>query len=84
MQSSSAAVATTLTALHAGTLDLPQATYLVVGQNLGTTVTAVLAAVGASVPARRTALAHILFNLGTGLAEPSRMDPRATLSSTKH
>ena len=67
MQSSSAAVATTLTALHAGTLDLPQATYLIVGQNVGTTVTAALAAVGASVPARRTALAHILFNLGTGL-----------------
>jgi phosphate:Na+ symporter len=65
MQSSSAAVATTLTALHSGAVSLEQAAALVVGQNVGTTVTAALAAIGASVPARRTALAHILFNLFT-------------------
>jgi len=66
MQSSSAAVATTLTALHAGTIGLEQAALLVIGQNVGTTVKAALAALGASVPARRTATAHILFNLLTG------------------
>ena len=66
MQSSSAAVATTLTALHAGTISLEQAALLVVGQNVGTTVKAALASLGASVPARRTAVAHILFNLLTG------------------
>lgn len=63
LQSSSAAVAITLTALFGGAIDLTQAAYLVVGQNLGTTVKAVLAAIGASVAARRTALAHILFNV---------------------
>jgi phosphate:Na+ symporter len=67
MQSSSAAVATTLTALHTGTIDLTQAAALVVGQNVGTTVTAGIAAIGASVPAKRTALAHVLFNVITGL-----------------
>jgi len=67
MQSSSAAVATVLTALHAGTLTLEQTAYLVIGQNVGTTVKAALAAIGASVPARRTALAHILFNVGAGV-----------------
>jgi phosphate:Na+ symporter len=67
MQSSSAAVATTLAALHAGTLDIEQAAALVVGQNIGTTVTAGIAAIGASVPARRTALAHVMFNGVTGL-----------------
>lgn len=67
LQSSSAAVATTLTALHAGTIGLSQATMLVIGQNLGTTVTAALAAVGASVPAKRTAVAHILFNVVAGV-----------------
>jgi phosphate:Na+ symporter len=67
MQSSSAAVATTLTALHAGTVGLEQAALLVVGQNLGTTVKAILASIGGSVPVRRTALAHILFNLFTAL-----------------
>lgn len=66
MQSSSAAVATTLTGLHTGTLGLSQAALLVVGQNMGTTVKAALASVGGSVPVRRTALAHILFNLVTG------------------
>jgi phosphate:Na+ symporter len=67
MQSSSAAVAATLTALHAGAIGLEQAAALVVGQNIGTTVTAALACIGASAAARRTALAHILFNGVTGV-----------------
>jgi phosphate:Na+ symporter len=67
MQSSSAAVATTLTALHTGTIGLSQAAALVIGQNIGTTITAAVAGIGASVPARRTALAHILFNVLTGV-----------------
>jgi phosphate:Na+ symporter len=67
LQSSSAAIALTLTALNSQAIDLEQSAYLVIGQNLGTTVTAALAAAGASVPARRTALGHILFNALTGL-----------------
>lgn len=62
MQSSSAAVATTITAYYAGTLDLAQALSLVIGASIGTTVTAGIAAIGASVPAKRTALVHVLFN----------------------
>jgi phosphate:Na+ symporter len=65
MQSSSAAIATTLAAVHSGTLGLEQAALLVVGQNLGTTVKALLASIGGSVPVKRTVLAHILFNLIT-------------------
>jgi len=67
MQSSSAAVATTLTALHTNTVTFEQAASLVIGAAIGTTVTGVLAAIGGSVPAKRTALAHVLFNLATGL-----------------
>lgn len=67
MQSSSAAVATTLTALHTGAVSFEQAASLVIGAAVGTTVTGALAAIGGSVPARRTALAHIVFNLATGL-----------------
>lgn len=67
MQSSSAAVAMTLTALGAGVITLDLAAAMVVGQNVGTTVTALVASVGASVAARRTALAHVLFNLLTGV-----------------
>jgi phosphate:Na+ symporter len=67
LQSSSAAVATTLTALHTGAISFDQAAALVIGSAIGTTITGALAAIGASVPAKRTALAHVLFNLGTGL-----------------
>lgn len=67
LQSSSAAVALTLTALNSGAISLEQAAYLVIGQNLGTTVKAILAAAGASIPAQRTAVAHIIFNSAAGL-----------------
>lgn len=67
MQSSSAAVATTLVALNAGTLGFEQAAAMVIGQNVGTTVTALLASIGGSAPAKRTAAAHILFNVLTGV-----------------
>jgi phosphate:Na+ symporter len=66
-QSSSAAIAATLTALSSGAIDLPQAASLVIGQNVGTTITAAMGSIGATIPARRTALAHILFNVLTGL-----------------
>jgi len=65
MQSSSAAVATTLTALATGIVGLEQAAALVIGQNVGTTPKALLASLGATVAARRTAVGHIVFNLGT-------------------
>src|SRR5690606_2724677 len=55
MQSSSAAIATTLTALAAGAINFEQASSLVIGAAIGTTVTGALAAIGAGVPAKRTA-----------------------------
>jgi phosphate:Na+ symporter len=66
MQSSSAAMAITLAALHTGGIDVTQGAAMVIGQNVGTTVTAAMAAIGATNAARRTALAHILFNILTG------------------
>ncbi|HMP88616.1 MAG TPA: Na/Pi symporter [Kiritimatiellia bacterium] len=67
MQSSSAAVATTLTALHTGAIQFDQAASLVIGAAIGTTITGALAAIGGTVSAKRTALAHVSFNLATGL-----------------
>lgn len=67
LQSSAAAVATTLTALHAGTIGFEQAAAVVVGAAIGTTLTGALVTIGGTVAAKRTALAHILFNLGSGL-----------------
>ena len=67
MQSSSAAAATTLTALHVGTIGFEQAASIVIGAAIGTTVTGALAAIGGGTQAQRTALAHVLFNLFTGI-----------------
>lgn len=68
-QSSGAGVATALTALTAGAIDLAQAGALVIGMDVGTTITAQVAALGANLSARRTAAAHLVFNLATaGLA----------------
>ncbi|MEE8424996.1 MAG: Na/Pi cotransporter family protein, partial [Elusimicrobiota bacterium] len=63
VQSSSASMAITLTAAAKGLIDFPTAAALVIGQNIGTTTTAVLAAIGAPLTARRAALAHFLFNV---------------------
>jgi len=67
MQSSSAAVATTLTALHSSAINFEQAASIVIGAAIGTTVTGALACIGGSVAARRTAVSHVAFNLATGL-----------------
>ncbi|HLS42788.1 MAG TPA: Na/Pi symporter [Paenalcaligenes sp.] len=67
MQSSTATVATTLTALDAGALNFEMAAIVVIGAAIGTTMTGVLAALGGSLYAKRTALAHVLFNLSSGL-----------------
>ncbi|MDD7578730.1 MAG: Na/Pi cotransporter family protein [Elusimicrobia bacterium] len=63
LQSSSAVMAMTLTCAAAGIIDFPTACALVLGENIGTTITANLAAIGASKDARRAALGHFLFNV---------------------
>lgn len=68
MQSSSAALAVTLTAAAGGLIPLHAAAAMVIGANLGTTSTAAFAAIGATAPARRAATAHVLFNVVTGIA----------------
>src|SRR5690606_15813911 len=67
LQSSTAAIATTLTALYTNTINFDQAAALVVGAAIGTTLTGALVAIGATIYAKRTALAYILFNLVAGL-----------------
>src|SRR5690606_30887145 len=81
MQSSSAAMATTLTALHSGSISLSQAAAVVVGVNVGTTVTAGIAAVGALTAAKRIALAHALFNVLTGVVAFALLGPFVHLTS---
>lgn len=63
VQSSSAVMAVTLTAAAGGLIDFPTAAALVLGENIGTTVTAMIASVGAQRTALRTAVVHTLFNV---------------------
>jgi phosphate:Na+ symporter len=63
VQSSSAAMAITVTMAFKGWIDFPTAAAVVLGENIGTTVTAYLASIGTSVNARRAARAHFLFNV---------------------
>ncbi|MCR8923332.1 Na/Pi cotransporter family protein [Dasania sp. GY-MA-18] len=66
-QSSSAAIAITLTAASGGVLGLYAAAAMVIGANVGTTSTAAIAVIGATANAKRVASAHIIFNVGAGL-----------------
>ncbi len=66
-QSSSATVATAITALNASLIDLPQAAAIIIGADIGTTGTAALATIGGSTASRRTGFAHVIYNLMTGV-----------------
>ncbi|MBN2433714.1 MAG: Na/Pi cotransporter family protein [Spirochaetes bacterium] len=69
MQSSGAAITMTLAALFSSGITIEQGAALVIGQNIGTTLTAALAGIGGTVQSKRTALAHVLFNvLSAGIA----------------
>jgi phosphate:Na+ symporter len=63
VQSSSAAMAITLTMTFNGWIDYPTAAAIVLGENIGTTVTAYLASLNAGANAKRAARAHTFFNL---------------------
>ena len=63
IQSSSASVGILQTLAGNGLIALPSAAYVLFGQNIGTCITAVLAAVGANRNAKRTTIIHLLFNI---------------------
>lgn len=62
-QSSSAATAITLVMLFQGWIDFPIAAAMVLGENIGTTVTANIAAIVGNVHAKRAARFHFIFNI---------------------
>lgn len=63
VQSSAAVMAITILLCSTGVLPIYLGIALVMGENIGTTATANLAALGAGLQARRAALAHLLFNV---------------------
>ncbi|MBU0633017.1 Na/Pi symporter [bacterium] len=65
IQSSSATTAIILSALYANILTFEQSAAMVIGANIGTTVTALLGAIGGIPDKKRVAVAHLLFNFIT-------------------
>ncbi|OCS90640.1 Na/Pi cotransporter family protein [Caryophanon latum] len=63
MQSSSATIAILQSMYASGLVELYAAVPIVFGDNIGTTITAILASLGATVYAKRAALVHLLFNV---------------------
>lgn len=63
LQSSSAAITTAIAALASQMIQLEQALFLIIGQNIGTVATAILASLSTTANAKRTALSHLLFNV---------------------
>lgn len=63
IQSSAATFAITLIMCSKGWIDFPLACALVLGSNIGTTITPLLASMSGNVAAKRAAICHLLFNL---------------------
>ena len=78
-QSSSAGVAAALVALSAGTISFAQAAAMVIGMDVGTTFTAVLATLGGSTAMRQTGYAHVVYNIMTGVIAFFLLGPFASM-----
>jgi len=63
LQSSSAVTGILVTMAARGIISLQAAVPILLGSNIGTTSTALIASIGTSLTARRTALSHLLFNI---------------------
>ena len=71
VQSSSATIGVLQELANQGVITYSQAVPILFGDNIGTTITAILAGIGASVAAKRAATTHLLFNLiGTAIFLP--------------
>jgi phosphate:Na+ symporter len=63
VQSSSATVGITMALAGTGIIDFHSAAGLILGENIGTTITPVLASLGTVINAKRAAYAHVFFNI---------------------
>jgi phosphate:Na+ symporter len=67
IQSSSASMAIILSALNSSVITFPLAAYMVIGTNLGTTLTVLIGSLGSQTIKKRVAISHLLFNAGTAV-----------------
>jgi phosphate:Na+ symporter len=67
IQSSSATMVILLSAMHAGIIGLEQGAAIMIGSNIGTTITVGIGAFGGNPDKKRLALSHFIFNVSTGV-----------------
>jgi phosphate:Na+ symporter len=67
IQSSSATMAIIITALATGQIEYANALALAIGANIGTTITAIIGSLSSNANGKRLAVAHLIFNVVTGL-----------------
>lgn len=67
MQASAASIAVVLTALHSGLITFDIGVAMIIGANVGTTITVILGALGGIPVKKRVAFSHLVFNVITGV-----------------
>jgi len=67
MQASAASIAVVLTALHSGLINFDIGVAMVIGANVGTTITVILGSLGGIPAKKRVAFSHLIFNVLTGI-----------------
>lgn len=75
LQASAATLTLTLTAVAGGMLSLEAGAGVVIGANIGTTITGIMAAIAATPNAKRLAAAHVFFNVVTTIAALALLAP---------
>jgi phosphate:Na+ symporter len=81
MQSSSASIAIILTGLNSGLLNFESSLVMVIGANVGTTVTVLLGSIGGIQAKKRVSCSHLIFNLVTAIVAFSALQPLTRLVS---
>ncbi|MEE8587979.1 MAG: Na/Pi symporter [Sulfurimonadaceae bacterium] len=80
IQSSSASIAIIQSALFVQLISIEAAAAFVIGANVGTTVTVILGSLGGTPDKKRTALAHLFFNISTGVVALLALQPLVWLA----
>ena len=81
MQSSSASIAIVLTGLSSGLINFDTSVAMVIGANVGTTVTVLLGSIGGIQSKKRVSISHLIFNVVTGIIAFAALRPLAWLVS---
>lgn len=81
MQSSSASIAIVLTGLSTGLINFEASVAMVIGANVGTTVTVILGTIGGTQSKKRVGASHLVFNVVTGVIAFAALQPLSWLVS---